>query len=85
MSIYPSFDADYLLSKEDCVSVAESCRQPWGPISPTMPAVGGRIGRDRIAELTTAFGHEVVYVLGSRIQQDSRGVAAAIEDFQRAL
>jgi ribulose-bisphosphate carboxylase large chain len=85
MTIYPSFDAGYFMSKEDCVSVAASCRQPWGHLLPTMPSVGGRIGSDRIAGLVTALGREVVFVLGSRIQQDHRGVVAAVQEFQQML
>jgi ribulose-bisphosphate carboxylase large chain len=85
MTIYPSFDAGYLMSKEDCVSVATNCRQPWSDILPTMPSVGGRIGTDRIAGLATTLGQEVVFVLGSRIQQDQRGVVTAIEEFQLEL
>lgn len=85
MSIYPSFDSGYVMSKEDCVSVAVSCRQSWGHILPTMPSVGGRMGSDRIAELAKSLGRDVVFVLGSRIQQDQRGVVPAIEEFQRVL
>ena len=85
MTIYPSFDAGYLMSKDDCVAVAVSCRQSWDHLLPTMPAVGGRIGPDRIAELAAAIGQDVIFVLGSRIQQGHRGVVAAIEEFQRVL
>jgi ribulose-bisphosphate carboxylase large chain len=85
MTIYPSFDAGYLMSKEDCVAVAVSCRQSWDHLLPTMPSVGGRIGPNRIAEFTTSLGQDVVFVLGSRIQQDQRGVATATEEFQRVL
>ena len=82
LTIYPSFDAGYLMSKEDCISVAISCRQPWEHLLPTMPAVGGSISVERIAALTASLGREAVFVLGSRIQQHQRGVAAAIEEFQ---
>jgi ribulose-bisphosphate carboxylase large chain len=85
LTIYPSFDAGYLMSKDDCRSVAVTCRQPWDHILPTIPAVGGRIGVDRIAELTAALGQDIVFVLGSRIQEDQGGVATAIKEFQRRL
>jgi ribulose-bisphosphate carboxylase large chain len=85
MTIYPSFDAGYTMSKKDCISVAVDCRQPWAHIMPMMSAVGGRIGVDRIGELTTALGQDVVFVLGSRIQQNQLGVVTAIEEFQRVL
>jgi ribulose-bisphosphate carboxylase large chain len=85
MTIYPSFDAGYCMSKDDCASVAVTCQRSWDHLLPTMPALGGRMGLDRIAELTTSLGKDIVFVLGSRIQQDPRGVVAAIEDFQHVL
>jgi ribulose-bisphosphate carboxylase large chain len=85
MTIFPGFDAGYFTSKDDCLSVAKTCRQPWGHLLPAMPAVGGRIGSDRIAGLAAALGHDLVFILGSRIQQDERGVVAAIEAFQLEL
>jgi ribulose-bisphosphate carboxylase large chain len=85
LAIYPSFDAGYAMSKDACRFVAANCRQPWGPLMPTMPAVGGRMAAGRIAELIASVGQDVVFVLGSRIQQDQGGVVAAIEEFQRVL
>jgi len=85
MAIYPSFNAGYTMSKEDCISVAVNCRQPWAHVVPMMPAVGGRIAVDRIGELTTALGRDIVFMLGSRVQQDDLGVVTAIEEFLRVL
>jgi ribulose-bisphosphate carboxylase large chain len=85
LSVFPAFDSGYRISKDDCIDVAAGCRQPWHHLVPVMPAVGGRMAIDRIAELRAALGQDVIFVLGSRIQQDRRGVAAAIEDFQREL
>jgi ribulose-bisphosphate carboxylase large chain len=85
LSVYPAFHAGYSMSKGDCVEVAAACRQRWNHLLPVMPAVGGRMAIDRLAELRRALGQDIVFVLGSRIQQDPRGVAAAIEDFQREL
>ncbi len=85
MTIYPGFDGGYLMSKNDGLDVAASSRQPWDHLLPAIPGVGGRIGMDRIADVTSALGKDVVFVLGSRIQQNERGVAAAIEMFQREL
>ena len=85
MAIYPGFGGGYSMSNEDCASVAVNCRKPWGTIHPAMPAVGGRIEVHRIAELTTTMGQDAVFVLGSRIQQDQRGVSAAVKEFQLVL
>jgi ribulose-bisphosphate carboxylase large chain len=85
MTIYPAFDAGYRMTKDECMAVAANCTKSWGHLLPTMPAIGGRIGIDRIADVTGALGKDIVFVLGSRIQQEQRGVAAAIEAFERVL
>jgi ribulose 1,5-bisphosphate carboxylase large subunit-like protein len=85
LTIYPRFDARYLMSREECQNVAATSREPWEHIQPTMPAVGGRMGVEQIAELCTELGPDIVFVLGSRIQQDERGVVEGIEEFHRRL
>ncbi len=85
LSIYPAFGSDYPMSPQDCVSVAEHCRQPWGCLRSMMPAVGGRIGPERLVELGSALGKNMIVVLGSRIQQFPGGVVAAIKEFHRVL
>lgn len=85
VTIYPGFDSGYGMSKKACVAVAVSCREPWHHLQPTMPAVGGRLAVDRSGDLIAALGQDIVFVLGSRMQQSERGVVAAMEEFQRAV
>jgi ribulose-bisphosphate carboxylase large chain len=85
LSIYPAFGSGYPMSQQECVSVADQCRQAWGAIKPIMPAVGGRIGIERIVELGSAFGRDAVFVLGSRMQQNPENIVAAMNALHRAL
>jgi ribulose-bisphosphate carboxylase large chain len=85
VSIYPAFGSDYPMSRPDCVLVAEHCRQSWGSLRSMMPAVGGRIGPERLVELDSALGGEMILILGSRIQQFPGGVRAALKEFHRVL
>ena len=72
LSIYPPFGIDYLLSRQDCVLIAERCRRSWGYLRPMMPAVGGRIRPERLVELGSALGKEMIFIFGGRIQQSLR-------------
>ncbi|MBX3329649.1 MAG: hypothetical protein KF722_04550 [Nitrospira sp.] len=85
LSIYPAFGSDYPMSQQDCVLVAEYCRRSWGGLRSMMPAVGGRIGPERLDELGSALGKEMIFILGSRIQQFPGGVVAAMKEFHRIL
>jgi ribulose-bisphosphate carboxylase large chain len=85
LSIYPAFGSDYPMSQQDCLSVAEHCRRSWNHLRPMMPAVGGRIGPERLIELRSVLGGDTILVLGSRIQQFPGGVVAAMKEFHRVL
>ena len=85
LTIYPAFGSGYPMSQQDCCSVAQRCRESWGSLKSTMPAVGGRIGPERLSELKTVLGSDVACIVGSRIQQDSEGVPAALRAFHRAM
>ena len=85
LTIYPAFGAGYPMSQQDCLSVAESCRASWGAIKPTMPAVGGRIGSERLSELGETLGSDVVFIVGSRIQKDPEGIPAALRRLHRTI
>jgi ribulose-bisphosphate carboxylase large chain len=85
LSIYPAFGSGYPMSPQDCVSVAEHCRQSWGSLRSMMPAVGGRIGPGRLVELGLALGKDMIVILGSRIQQFPGGVVAAMKELHHVL
>ncbi|BFU91393.1 MAG: hypothetical protein NTAFB01_25800 [Nitrospira sp.] len=85
LSIYPAFGSDYPMSQQACVSVAEHCRRSWGCLKSMMPAVGGRIGPDRLVELRSAIGQETIFILGSRIQQFPGGIVAAMKELHRVI
>jgi S-methyl-5-thioribulose 1-phosphate isomerase len=85
ISIYPSYGAGYAMTKEDCSAVAAACRSPWRHIRPTVPTAAGRIGIEQVAELEPLYGRDVVFILGSRIQQDPRSVLAATQQFMKEV
>ncbi len=85
MPIYPAFGSDYLMSKQECVSVAATCRQSWGHLRSTMPAVGGRIGSERLVELSMSLGRDTIFILGSRLQNEPEGIVSAIQALHQVL
>jgi len=85
LSIYPAFGSDYPMSQQDCILVSERSRQSWGCLRSMMPAVGGRINLERLVELNSVLGTDMMFVLGSRIQQFPGGVVAAMNEFHRVL
>ena len=81
ISIYPGYGTGYAMAKEDCLAIAAACRSPWGHLRPALPTAAGRIGFEQAAELGSFYGRDVVFILGSRIQQDPRGLIPATQRF----
>ena len=85
ISIYPSYGTGYAMSKEDCVAIAAASRCSWRHLQPMCPTAAGRIGFEQVAELGPFYGRDVVFILGSRIQQDLRGLIAATQRFVKEV
>lgn len=85
LTIYPAFGSGYPMSQQDCLSVARNCREPWGTFKPTMPAVGGRVGPERLSELGTVLGSDLAFIIGSRTHKDPDGILAALTRFHRTM
>jgi ribulose-bisphosphate carboxylase large chain len=81
ISIYPGYGTGYAMTQESCATVAAACRSPWRHIRPTAPTAAGRIGLEQVAELGSQYGRDVIFILGSRIQQDPDGITAATQRF----
>jgi ribulose-bisphosphate carboxylase large chain len=81
VSIYPGYGTGYVMAKADCSAIAAACRSAWHHLQPAFPTAAGRIGFEQAAELGSFYGRDVVFILGSRIQQDPRGLIAATQRF----
>jgi ribulose-bisphosphate carboxylase large chain len=85
VSIYPGFAGGYGMSHDDCLAVATNCRKEWDRRLPTAPTAAGRVGIESVREYTDLYGPDVLFILGSRIQQHGSSLARATEEFMRAV
>lgn len=84
-SLYPIYDAGFLLSREDCRDVVRAATQPWAACRPIFPTAAGRMGRARLHEMLDFHGPDFLFVLGSSIQAESAGLTAACRAFMSEL
>jgi ribulose-bisphosphate carboxylase large chain len=85
ISIYPSYGVGFAMTKEDCSGIAAECRSPRNHLRAMLPTAAGRIGFEQVAEIGPFYGRDVVFILGSRIQQDSRGLIPATQRFVKEV
>ncbi len=85
VSIYPTFGLSYPLSQAGCREIADSCSRPIGTLAPVFPTAAGRMDVARVPAVAAIYGRELVYVLGSGIREDPRGIRPACQDFIRTV
>lgn len=77
VSIYPSYDGAYSMSREDCRRIADEARRPWGHLKPMFPTGAGRVSLDRVGEICSFYEGEVVVIAGGGLLGARGEVVAA--------
>lgn len=80
VSIYPSSDGYYPLSKENCRHIASETGLPWEHVRPIFPTAAGRIGGDRIKEVEELYGKDVVIIVGGGLLQGGTDITWIIRN-----
>jgi ribulose-bisphosphate carboxylase large chain len=68
-SIYINQGGRFQVSAGDCIEARDGCRDVMGHIRPIMPLPGGGMTRERIADLKTMYGTEVIFLVGGGLHK----------------
>jgi len=87
MSIFPNFAGRFSFSKDECLTIANSCREKLAKIKTIMPAVGGGMTLDRINEIVDFYGNDSVLLIGGALHrgnllQNASKFRETIEQFE---
>lgn len=69
MSIFPNFAGRFSFSKEECLTISNSCREKLGNLKSIMPTVGGGMTLDRINEIVDFYGNDTVLLIGGALHR----------------
>ncbi|CAB4576032.1 unannotated protein [freshwater metagenome] len=69
MSIFPNFAGRFSFSKEECLTIANSCRDKLANLKTIMPTVGGGMTLDRINEIVDFYGNDTVLLIGGALHR----------------
>lgn len=68
-AIYPNYGGRFGFSRAECQSIARACADDLGGLKPIVPAPGGGVSFERIADMREAYGADVMYLVGGALLQ----------------
>ena len=85
ISLYPTYGADYAMTRVDCLAIARAASEPFGGTRSMFPSAAGRMGFGQIPEMAALYGPDVAYILGSSIQKHPDGFVNGCRQFIQAV
>jgi ribulose-bisphosphate carboxylase large chain len=79
-AIFPNFGGRFSFSRQDCAAIAAGCRQPLGPILPSLPAPGGGLGFHNFAELISFYGADAVFLIGGGLFRHNPDLSRSVAE-----
>ncbi|MDP8257150.1 MAG: RuBisCO large subunit C-terminal-like domain-containing protein [Candidatus Alcyoniella australis] len=76
VSIFPSFDGRFGLSKQTCMQIAAACSAPLGDKRPSMPGPAGGVRLDNVPAKLEAYGLDHLLLVGSDLYVRSHDLTA---------
>lgn len=80
-SLYPIYHAGFPITRDDCRAIAKACGGSWGTLKPIFPTAAGRMGFERVLEMCEFYGQDLLFIVGSSIQQHRAGLVKACRLF----
>lgn len=80
-SVFPNYGGRFGFTRDECASIATSCRSDLGPLRPAFPAPGGGMSLERIPELRDLYGLDVIFLVGGALYGRSPDLEANARHF----
>lgn len=80
-SLYPVYHSGFPMTRDDCRAIAKACGESRGHLKPIFPSAAGRMGVERVREMCEFYGQDVLFIVGSSIQQHRAGLVKACQQF----
>lgn len=85
ISVFPNVGGRFGFSREECLSIADACRDPNGIGQPMMPSPGGGMSVDRAADMVEMYGEDVVYLIGGSLLRAGDKIGDAVKAMRDAV
>lgn len=84
-TIFPNFGGRFSFTREECLSIAEAARRPFGHLNPIFPAPAGGMKMEKIGEMVEAYGKDVVLLIGGDLHRHPQGLREASRLFRESV
>ncbi len=75
--VYPNFGGRFGFSRADCQAIMAGCSDPFGGLKPILPAPGGGMTFERIPEMQSIYGSDVIYLIGGALLREKADLPGA--------
>lgn len=85
ISVFPNVGGRFGFTREECLSIANACRDPEGVGAPILPSPGGGMSVDRAQEMVSMYGEDVVFLLGGSLLRDREKIGDTIKAMREEI
>jgi ribulose-bisphosphate carboxylase large chain len=75
--VFPNFGGRFGFTRDECLSIARAGLDPFGALGPTLPAPGGGMSIDKVDEMKSVYGDDIMYLVGGALLRAPEGVVSA--------
>jgi len=75
-SVYPNYGGRFGFTREECASISQSCRMPMGSYPPIFPSPGGGMTMEKVTDMLTVYGNDVLFLMGGGLYGHSPDLTA---------
>lgn len=85
ISVFPNVGGRFGFSVDECLSIAQACRDPDGIGRAMMPSPGGGMSVDRAGDMVSMYGEDVVFLLGGSLLRAGHAIGDAVRAMRDAI
>lgn len=74
-SIFPNYGGRFSFSETECKNVVRGCTDTFNHFSATLPSPGGGMTFDKIPEMVSFYGDDVMYLMGGSLHAQNMPLA----------
>jgi ribulose-bisphosphate carboxylase large chain len=84
-SIFPNWGGRFAFSREECLAIAATAREPLGAHAPSLPVPAGGMRVERCGEMVEAFGIDTMLLIGGDLLTAGPALPARAAAFAAAV